>query len=50
MFQHVHDDQLSLVDDVFYDEPAAGFAEKPLQKIREETSAELAEPLPVTRL
>ncbi|WAQ96006.1 RHDF1-like protein [Mya arenaria] len=36
----MHDD---LVDDVFYDEPTAGYVEKPLEKIREETSADLSE-------
>jgi len=47
ILQHVHEDQLSLVDDVFYDEPAGLSSEKPLEKIREETSAEIAEAIPV---
>lgn len=44
----MHDDQLSLVDDVFYDEPA-GLSEKPLEKISEETTAELADTIPTVR-
>ncbi|KAL4240956.1 Inactive rhomboid protein 2 [Mactra antiquata] len=44
------DDQLSLVDDVFYDEPAGGMPEKQLAKIREETSADLSEPVSRARV
>lgn len=40
-------DQVSLVDDVFYDEPTAGIPEKQLGKIREETSADFAESMPL---
>lgn len=46
-FQIPEHDQLSLVDDVFYDEPTAGVPEKQLAKIREETSADLAESAPL---
>lgn len=42
----MHEDQVSLVDDVFYDEPAGGIPEKQLAKIREETSADLTDNQP----